>query len=195
MGIQMGIGALGFSNTIFKKKFRFTFEVLGICGNANYGVPASYIKTAARPNLAIDETEINFLNSKMFIPGKATWETITVTYIDAVDVNNPQITKPLFDWLSSVYSFHVPNTNLAKMGSRLRDYSATGVIGMYDGCGTLLETWQLQKMWPTNINFGELDYSSSEESTIELTLRYSEVIYTPVCPNFTITNCCSPCGS
>jgi len=193
MAIPMGIGALGFSNTIFKRKFRYTFEVFNICGNASKRVPASYVKTAARPNLAIEETEVNFLNAKMFIPGKATWDTISVTYIDAVDVTNPQIMKPLFDWLASVYAFHKPIA--LPMGSRAQDYSATGLISMYDGCGTLLETWELQKMWPTSINFGDLDYASSDEATIELTLRYSDVIYTPICPAFTIENCCTPCGS
>ena len=193
MALQpMGIGALGFNNTIFKRKFRYTFEVQNICGQGR-NLPAAFVKSSARPVLAIDETEINFLNAKMFIPGKATWETITVTYIDAVNSQNINLFKPLWDWLASVYNFQDP-INL-QMGSIRRDYAATGLISMYDGCGTLLETWQLQNMWPTNINFGELDYASSDESTIELTLRYSDVIYTPVCPGFTIAPCCSPCGS
>jgi hypothetical protein len=190
MAIPMGIGALGFNNVIFKRKFRYTFEVFNICGGAR--IPPSFVKTAARPNLAIEETEINFLNAKMFIPGKATWETITVTYIDAADMNNPFMMKPLFDWLASVYAFHKPVE--LPMGSRAADYSATGLISMYDGCGTLMETWELRRMWPTGINFGELDYASSEEATIELTLRYSDVIYTPICPAFPINNCCTPCG-
>jgi hypothetical protein len=32
-------------------------------------------------------------------------------------------------------------------------------------------------MWPTSISFGELDYTSSEDTTIELTTRYSEKSY------------------
>jgi len=192
MAQPMGIGALGFNNTIFKRKFRYTFTITGICGNQGAFVPKSYVKTAARPNLAIEETEINFLNAKMFIPGKATWETITVTYIDAVNPSNIGSFKPLWDWMASLYDFTDP-INL-KMGSMRRDYSATGILDMYDGCGTLIETWQLNNMWPTAIDFGELDYSSSEECTIALTLRYSDVKYTPVCPVFPIQPCCSPCG-
>lgn len=193
MAIPMGIGALGFSNVVFKRKFRYTFEIFNICGNANKRVPPSFVKTAARPNLEVEETEFNYLNGRMFIPGKATWQTINVTYIDAADMSNPQMMKPLFDWMASVYAFNRPIE--LPMGSRTSDFSANGLISMYDGCGSLLETWELLRMWPTNIDFGELDYASSEEATIELTLRYSDVIYTPVCPAFAIQNCCTPCGS
>jgi len=40
-----------------------------------------------------------------------------------------------------------------------------------------METWTLGHVWPQAINFGDLDYSSSEEVNVELTLRYSEVRY------------------
>ena len=70
MGIPMGIGALGFNNTVFKRKFRFSFGVTNICGNPNRTVPAAFVKTAGRPELSIDETEVNFLHAKKFLPGK-----------------------------------------------------------------------------------------------------------------------------
>lgn len=190
---NMGIGALGFNNTIFKRKFRFTFEITRICGNEGRFVPASFVKVAARPSLSIEETEVNYLNAKTWIPGKATWETIDVTYIDAIDPENPQNFKPLFDWLSSVYAFHQPLE--LPMGSTRNNYAAVGILKMFDGCGSLLETWELFDMWPTSVNFGDLDYSNSEEATIDLTLRYSSVRYTPNCPSFVIDNCCTPCGA
>ena len=183
--IPMGIGNLGFKNIVFKRKFRFTFELFDICGGLS--VPKHYVKLAARPNLSVEETELNFLNAKTWIPGKAAWETITVTYIDVATAD----AAPLFTWLASVYNFTDP-INL-QMGSARSDYTATGVIKMWDGCGQLIEIWQMKDVWPTAINFGDLDYASSEEATIELTLRYSNVKYTPICPPFTINPCCTPC--
>ena len=52
----------------------------------------------------------------------------------------------------------------------------------------------MKDVWPTAINFGDLDYSNSEEATIELTLRYSDVQYENICPGSNISACCSPCG-
>jgi hypothetical protein len=65
---------------------------------------------------------------------------------------------------------------------------------MYDGCGVILEQWQMQHMWPTAVNFGDVDYSSSEESTIELTLRYWDVSYRSLCPDFVPESCCTGCN-
>jgi len=185
--IPMGIGNLGFQNLVFKRKFRYTFELFDICNGGS--VPRHYVKMAARPNLSIEETEVNFLNAKTWIPGKAAWETITVTYIDVATLDS----KPLFDWLASVYDF----TDILglKMGSSRQDYAARAVIKMWDGCGAAIESWELKDVWPTSINFGDLDYSSSDEATIELTLRYSDVTYENYCPGFGIDPCCTPCGS
>lgn len=185
--INMGIGNLGFSNAVFKRKFRYTFEIQNICGNKS--IPQHFVRTAARPSLAIEEYELNFLNATKWIPGKAKWETITVSYFDAATTDM----APLFSWLASVYNFTNPVT--LEMGSQSRDYSGTAILRMYDGCGALIDRWILKDVWPTAINFGDLDYSSSDTADIELTLRYSDVIYEPVCPAFPIDPCCSPCGS
>lgn len=184
--IPMGIGQLGFKNLVFKRKFRYTLELFDICGSQS--VPKHYVKTAGRPNLSVEETEVNFLNAKTWIPGKASWESLTVTYIDVATAD----VAPLFNWLASVYNFTDP-INL-EMGAVRADYSCTAILKLWDGCGNLMETWEMKDVWPTAINFGDLDYSSSEECTIELTLRYSDVKYTNECPGFTITPCCTGCG-
>jgi hypothetical protein len=183
---NMGIGVLGFRNLVFKRKFRFTFELFDIC-NTGQRVPEHFVKVCSRPNLEVEEVELNFLNARTWLPGKAAWQTMTVTYIDVATDQ----AAPLFSWLASVYNFTNPVT--LEMGSRRSDYTASAMLKLWDGCGQLLEIWELADVWPTGINFGDLDYSSSEECTIELTMRYSQVKYTPVCPQFAITRCCSPC--
>lgn len=182
---NMGIGELGGEDLIFKRKFRWTFRFENICQGLK--VPESFVKVAARPNLTIEETEINFLNAKTWIPGKASWETITLTYYDVADRANSN----LWNWLASVYNFTNPVT--LEMGANRNQYAGRGILVMYDGCGTPLERWQLDDAWPQAINFGELDYSSSEEATIELTLRYGQVRYQSLCPQFKPTPCCSGC--
>lgn len=79
------------------------------------------------------------------------------------------------------------------MGKR-RDWEATGVINMYDGCGNMLEQWQLQHVWPTNVNWGDLSYEDSGFAEISLTLRYSDVRYKSFCPEFVPQGCCTPCN-
>lgn len=186
MAQAMGLGKIGTSAIIFKRKFRWTFRIDGFCNNKS--VPEHFVKMAARPNVSIEETEINFLNGKTWIPGKATWETITVQYYDVASRDN----AALWDWLATVYDFTDP-INL-RMGASASQYAGIATIRMFDGCGSELENWKLGDCWPTTINWGELDYTNSEECTVELTLRYSQVKYTPVCPNFVIDPCCDPCN-
>jgi hypothetical protein len=173
--INMGIGQLGGPGVLHKRKFRWTFEVFKGTGNdAVVLVPQHFVKMAARPNISIEETEINFLNAKTYIPGKGTWETITVTYYD-VAVQNGEGNVGLWTWLANVYDYTNPVT--LKQNSIRQNYAGNAVCTLYDGCGAALEQWTLGDCWPQAVNFGELDYSSSEECTIEVTMRYSNVAY------------------
>lgn len=171
----MGLGKLGGNDVIHKRKFRWTFAVKRENGN---NVPASFVKMAARPNISFEETEINFLNGKTFLPGKGTWETITITYYDVSIIAGNGAgggNQALWSWLASVYDF-TDHTGL-KQSSARGCYGGEGICKLYDGCGDELERWVLFDCWPQAVNFGELDYSSSEEVTIEVTLRYSGVEY------------------
>lgn len=185
---NMGIGPLGNPGTILKRKFRYTFSVNYCRGTKTVG--EAFVKTAARPNLEIEDTEINFLNAKSWISGKASWQTITVTYLD---VAGPQSAN-LLSWLASVYNF-TENGVPFQQGSARQDYEGIGVLRMYDGCGGLLETWTYSNVWPTGVNFGDVDYSSSDIAEIELTLRYSNVTYVSNCGGVVAPCSCTPCGS
>lgn len=182
--MEMGIGPLGGSQLVFKRKFRWTFEVKNVCGG---NVPPHFVKTTARPSLSIEETEINYLNAKSWIPGKASWETIEVTYLDVATNAN----QNLWNWIAALYDFTDP-VNL-KQASQRRDYGGTGILVLWDGCGGELERWTLNDIWPTSVNFNDLDYSNTEICEITLTLRYSNVRYKSKCPEWNKTECCHPC--
>lgn len=183
----MGIGIIGSNNVTFKRKFRWTFSIQGFCNNAKNTIPENFVKVAARPGLDIEEVEVNFLNAKMWLPGKGTWNTITVTYYDAAYTE----LQNLYNWLATVYNFADP-VNLTQ--GEKRDWNGTGVLNMYDGCGTLLETWQLLNVFPKAVEFGDLSYEDSAIAEIELTLRYSNVKYQSYCPAFVPQSCCTPCN-
>ena len=198
---KMGLGKLSGANTIFKRKYRWTMSLETPCGK----IPETVVKVASRPQIDIDETEINYLHGKMWIPGKASWQTTAVTFYDILEKGGEgqnDITY-LYKWLSTVYAFHdsdglhqssIRGDGLFKgtVGTG-GGYAGTATLSMYDGCGDTLETWVLGHVWPQSINFGELDYASSDEATVEVTLRYSEVTY-----NNTAIGTCQkkfgPCG-
>jgi len=200
--MNMGLGRIGASDIIFKRKFRWLFEVQIPChsGNDNGLIPGSFVKVSSRPNIDFEETQIDFLNGRTWIPGKATWQTITVTYIDVATAD----ILPLYNWLASVYNFTaqaagsditLSNTTSANltMGNR-QDWAGIATLTLFDGCGSWLEQWALNNCWPQAINWGDLDMESSDMVTIELTLRYDSVGYVNYCPGFSVTPCCTPCA-
>lgn len=184
--IPMGIGQLGLNNQVFKRKFRWTLQFTNICGGGT--IPPYYVKVASRPSIDIDEEEINYLNAVDWIPGKGRWDTMEVTYLDVAST----AIAPLYSWLASVYNFTNPIT--LQQGSARSDYTGTGVLTLYDGCGQPLELWTMQNMWPKAIDWGDLAYDDSAICDITITFRYSVVSYFPICPSFPITNCCTPCN-
>lgn len=180
--MSMGIGVLGAPGVIIKRKFRWTLEIATPCGN----IPKHYVRTAGRPNLEIDETELNFLNATTWIPGKGKWQPISVTYLDVAGTNDMQ---GLYNWIATVYNFVDP---VSLTQSEKTGWAGTALLTMYDGCGTPLEFWTLYSCWPQSINFGDLDYGDSDVATIDLTIRYSDVRYQATCgPN--PVPCCFGC--
>lgn len=178
---QMGLGLLGQADNIFKRKFRWTMEFRGVCGIKGATIESSFVKAANRPSLTIEETEINYLNGKMWIPGKGTPDTTQVTYYDIASGAGGNVIANLFTWLATVYNFTEPTTltQSSKQNTRGGYTADEGVLTMLDGCGNKIDSFTYLSCWPTQINFGELDYSSNDECTIDVTLRYRNFVYSP----------------
>jgi hypothetical protein len=167
--MAMGIGRLGRPDIIFKRKFRWTLQVAGPWGF----VPEHYVKLAARPKLTVEDTEVNFLNQTTWIPGKAKWEPISVSWYDVASKDMGD----LWSWIATVYNFNSSNITMSEKAG----WNGTALITMYDGCGSALEQWTLGSVWPMSADFGSLDYSSGDLAEIELQLRYSDVTYEGIC--------------
>jgi len=179
MAQLMGLGLLGQADNIFKRKFRWTMEFRGVCGIKTSKIAPSFVKAANRPSLTIEETEINYLNGKMWIPGKGTPDTTQVTYYDIASGQGGNVVASLFTWLATVYNFTDPEglTQSSKQNTTGGYTADEGVLTMLDGCGNAIDEFRYLSCWPTQINFGELDYSSNDECTIDLTLRYRNFVY------------------
>lgn len=180
--MNMGIGPLGSPSIIIKRKFRWTFEI-----TKPQAVPPYYVKLGNRPKLDVDETEVSYLNGVTWIPGRAKWQPLTITWRDVPKAEM----AGLWNWITIVYNFQQP----AQLGqSEKRGWYGEGRLQLYDGCGSVLETWTLMSMWPQSIDWGDLDYASSDEVTMAVTFRFSEVNYQGSCGQPTPVGSCQGCG-
>lgn len=190
MGQSMSIGQIGNETIVFKRQFRWTFAITSFVGDGSVNIAQDtmwYAKTANRPTLNFDETEINHLHEKHWLSGKPVWETLGITLYDVkydTEIDSLSASeRALHLWLNHVFNFSTeitPGTHeFLDMGDHDAEYKADLTLRMLDGHGQAMETWWILGAWPQNVNWGSLDYSSSDTADVEFTLRYDRARFFP----------------
>lgn len=187
--MQMGIGWVGSPRVIIKRKFRWTMLVRW--GQGGNFISYWYVKVAARPKFTVDNAEIPFLNATTWMPGRVKWDPIQVSFHDVGGDGSSDMAS-LYGWILSLYNF---NDQVNLYQSEKVGWYGEVELGLYDGCGSQLERWTLDSCYPETVDFGGLDYGSSEAVTVDLTLRYSDVKYEGVRCNATPVAQCLGCLS
>jgi len=142
-----------------KRKFRWVFSIEGI--------DAFLIKTAARPNVTISEQEIQFINSRRYLAGKANFDAITVVMYDPIA---PSGAQQVMEWVRTHYESVSGRAGYADF------YKRDCQLKMLDPVGTVVELWDLKGCFLTNAQFGELDYGTEDPTEISLTIRFDNCV-------------------
>ena len=131
------------NDTVFKKRYRWMTRFK----RGDEVLFEGFAKLGSRPTL--DENEINFLSHKTWIPGKVSWEEITINHWGLTD-------EILEKWQKAV-----------------RDLDMVELI-LYDGCGARLETWTVHAARTARTNVDSwLTGDDPYPHNTELTIRYS----------------------
>jgi hypothetical protein len=141
------------------RKFRWILQI--------DGVDAYTLKTAARPQLTFDETVIDYINTKRYVSGKQTWNPISITTHDPIA---PSASQKIMDWVRINYE---PLTG--RMGYATY-YKKNISLKLLDPQGTVVQLWDIIGAWPQDVNFGDLDYASSDNTEISFTLRFDNAV-------------------
>jgi hypothetical protein len=155
-------------NVVFKRKFRWTIEATLPGGK----IEPTFVKVNHRPNLNIEETEVKTEYGTTWVPGKAEWEALTITMWDMSETDQKNF------WPTALPSM-VPDP---------AEYPAQDKLGtfklvLYDGCGVVMEEWELQDAFISAMRF-EDTCSPCDPVGVEFTIRYKNVKYTSNCgPN------------
>ena len=134
---------------------------------SSLGINEWFVSSAARPKAKINATEIQFLNTSTYVAGRFTWEELRVTFRDPI---GPSASQALMEW----FRLHAESVT-GRMGYAA-GYKKDIELEMLDPTGVVVEKWILQGTFITNLDFGELDYSRDEISTITCNLRMDRCI-------------------
>ena len=131
------------------------------------GIPAYLIKTANRPSITFEEVELNHMNVKRWVKGKATWESLEITLYDPVV---PSAAQAVMEWVRLGHESVTGRDGYSDFYKKDVDVQVLGPVG------DIVEQWKLKGAWVQSANFNDSDFASSDPIDIEVTLRYDYAI-------------------
>lgn len=155
-------------------RFRITLENFGVSSETQE--LTKQVMEASRPTVQFEPVELNVYNSKAYIAGKHTWNEVTVNLRDDVNGN---VSKLVGEQLQKQFDFFEQSSAASGI-----DYKFTERLEILDGGNgvnepAVLETWELYGCFLTNVEYGQLSYSTSDPATVVLTIRYDNAIQAP----------------
>ena len=143
-----------------KRKFRWILAINGI--------DAFTAKTASRPQITFDETVMDYVNTKRYLAGKASWQPLSITLYDPIV---PSASQKVMEWIRLCYE-----NVTGRMGYATFYKKASINLKLLDPVGAVCEDWELQGAWVQDGNFGDLDYSVSDPVEVAMTLRFDQAV-------------------
>lgn len=140
-----------------KRKNRFIVRF-----DSSLGINEWFVTSAKRPTGKIKSVEIPWLNTKTYVAGIFEWEEIQISFKDPI---GPSASQALMEW----FRLHAETVS-GRMGYAA-GYMKDVEIEMLDPVGVVVEKWLLQQCFITSLSGGDLNYSSDDLATIDVTLR------------------------
>ena len=157
-----------------KYRFRVIFENLGV--STPRTELTKQVMDFKRPTVSFEDIIIPIYNSQLKLAGKASWAEVTCTLRDDA---SGQVTRLVGEQLQKQMDF----LEMASAASGL-DYKFQTRFEILDGGNggaepVVLETWELYGCYLKSVDYGDLNYGSSEPVTIAMTLQFDNAAQTP----------------
>jgi hypothetical protein len=130
-------------------------------------IPSYLVKAANRPTIQFETIALDHINVKRKLQGKGDWQDITITLYDPIV---PSAAQKVMDWIRLGHESITGRRGYADFYKKDITFYLLGPVG------DKIEQWTLKGAFIQQANFGELDFTSNEVATIELTLAYDYAI-------------------
>jgi hypothetical protein len=132
-------------------------------------------KQVSQAGFTTEDIEVNRVNDKVFYPGKASPEELTVTFDN---LYQPKVANMLWSWFSTIYDptngkflTQTPSNAPAKFDSTGWKAQRATIVSLDPHGQPLMET-RLFGVYPKSWKTAEFNYSTNEFHTIEMVFRY-----------------------
>lgn len=118
------------------------------------------------PNESNEVISLNYGNTQITVAGAARPNNSgTLVVRDLVQLD---IEQAIDEWRATVYNKETDAIGFAY------DYKKDAKVIQYAPDGTLLRTWNLEGVWPSAVDYGQVSYESAGVKTISVTLQYDK---------------------
>lgn len=152
-------------------RFRVTLENFGVSKETQE--LTKQVMDATRPTIQFDPIMLDVYNSKIYLAGKHTWNTVTITLRDDV---NGSVQKMVGEQLQKQFDFFEQSS--AASGIDYKFVERIEILDGGNGANTpgVLETWELYGCFLTNVDYGSLAYATNDPTTVSLTIQYDNAV-------------------
>lgn len=118
------------------------------------------------PSESNEVINLNYGNTQITVAGAARVNNSgTLVVRDLIEKDTEKL---IDEWRSLVY-----NKQSEAIGFAV-DYKKTAKITQYAPDGTYLRVWNVEGLWPSAVDYGNISYESSGVKTISITLQYDK---------------------
>jgi len=152
-------------------RFRVSLENFGVSKETQE--LTKQVVDASRPTLQFDPIAMDVYNSKVYLAGKHTWNTVNITLRDDV---NGSVQKMVGEQLQKQFDFFEQAS--AASGIDYKFVERIEILDGGNGANTpgVLETWELYGCFLTNVEYGSLAYANNDAATVTLTIQYDNAV-------------------
>jgi hypothetical protein len=157
-----------------KYRFRATFENFGV--SADKTELTKQVVDIKRPSVNFNPITVDVYNSKVYLQGKPEWQETTINLRDDAAGN---VSRLVGEQIQKQFDFAEQSS--AASGIDYKFLLRYEVLDGGNGANqpNVLETWELYGVMISQVDYGDMNYSSNDPATIALTLRFDNAVQTP----------------
>jgi hypothetical protein len=161
-----GIGT-GILQPKLKNLWRATFANLG--GGVDSQPLSMQAINVTRPSIDFEEVQLDRYNSRAWVAGKHTWQTMTLTVEDDITGTASRVIQEQMQQQQWLIGAEGPFLGKGEEGSL---YKFVTYLEQLDGKEQTVEKWTIEGCWFQAVDYTDLDYAASDAVQINLTIRF-----------------------
>lgn len=158
-----------------KFRFRATFENFGVSSDKQE--LTKQVKNIKRPSVNFNPFVVDVYNSKVWLQGKPEWQETSVVLRDDAGGN---VARLVGEQIQKQFDFAEQSS--AASGIDYKFLLRYEVLDGGNGANqpTVLETWELYGCQISQVDYGDMDYGTSDAVEITLNIRFDNAVQTPI---------------